>query len=80
MLRTSAELEDVPLGDAEMFEKFPRRMRRAFGTFATQGDREVLDGVVEGQVSLSAAQQFDEMFAKGAVWVFGHGGLLKTSC
>ena len=63
----AAEVENVALRDAQVFEKHPGGMRQAFRDFATKLRREVGDYFVEGGVGMAALELGDEVFAQGLV-------------
>ena len=52
----SAEIEDVPLRDAQVLQQLPRGMRRAVGFDAAQFDWEIGDGVIETEMRTLHAQ------------------------
>ena len=61
----AGEFEDVPLGDAHVFEDFPGGVRGAFGADALEFRGPVFDGVVEGDVGPAAMEEFDEVSGEG---------------
>src|ERR1039457_5863550 len=42
MIGVAAELQDVPLGDAQVFEHLPGRMRSALGPLLSKRNRQIL--------------------------------------
>jgi hypothetical protein len=72
VLLITTEFEDVVLRDAEMLKEHPWRVREIFWLCTLELGWKILDGVVEGRVSLAAFQQFEEVFAEGVIGVFGH--------
>jgi hypothetical protein len=58
-----------------MLEHLPRRVLGAFGAFAAEGNREVLDGGVKRCVCVAAFEEFEQMLAQGTR-IF----LLGTAC
>jgi hypothetical protein len=69
--RVAGELEDVPLSDAEVFEKLPGRMLSAFGRFAAEVGGKVFDSLIEGGVRVAAFEKFEYMLAQGGVVFHG---------
>src|SRR5579864_1228957 len=72
-----AELENVPLRDADVFEEHPCGMRYLFRGHAAQLGREGFNCVGELGVGFAATEQRDELLAQGLVFVgslivFGH--------
>ena len=57
MLGIARELENIPLGDAQVLENFPRRVLGAFRPFAAEFDREVLKDRIEIRVSIAAFEE-----------------------
>src|SRR5438477_12329858 len=53
MLRLQAELQDVPLRNANMLQQLPRRMRRTFRLLATKPSRKILKRAAHINVGLS---------------------------
>src|SRR5215472_10333609 len=80
MFFVAAEFEDIPLRDAQVFEKHPGRVREIGGLGAVEFWREVLDGVLKCRVGVAAVQKFEQMFAQGLVRIFGHGFLRGIGC
>jgi hypothetical protein len=75
------EVEDVALGDADVFEELPGGVGKAVGDDSAEVGGEVFDGVVEGGVGLAAVEEGDELGAEGGGFgfrdgVFGHVGAL----
>lgn len=70
-----AELEDVALGDAEVFEDLPGGVWQVSGDGAVMFGGEVFDGGVEVGVGLAAGEQgeklLDELGVRGFVGFFG---------
>jgi len=58
-------LDDVPLGDAEMLEEFPGRVRSALGAPAAKIGGEVFHRGVEGGVSIFAGEEREKIGAQG---------------
>lgn len=63
----AAEFEDVPLGDAEMFEQLPERVSGARDFLPAEGGRDVLQDASGAGVGLLVAQQAHQVAAEGAV-------------
>lgn len=57
VLWVARELEDVPLGDSQVLEDFPRRVLRAFEPRASQFGREILENCIEIRVSVPALEE-----------------------
>jgi hypothetical protein len=72
MLGIECVFDDVPLGDAEMFEEFPGRVQSAFGAFAAEIRGKVLHGGVKGGVSVFAGEESEKISAEGLEMV-AHG-------
>jgi len=71
-----AEVENIPLGDAEMFEELPGGVGETYRNSTLMLDRKVLDGFIEGDVSLASFEESEQLFAKVFVVVDGwHKGL-----
>ena len=71
------KVEDVALGDAEVFEELPGGVRQIGRDGGAVLGGKVFDGVVEGDVSLASAKEVDDLFAElGLVGVlrFAHAG------
>jgi len=58
------ELEDVALGDAEVFEELPGGVREVGWDGGAMLGGKVFDGVVEGNVGLTAAEEFENLLAE----------------
>jgi hypothetical protein len=78
------EVEDVVLGDANVFEELPGGVGKAVGDGAAETGGEALDGVVEGGVGLAAVEEGDELGAECLRFRFGdrwgsswHGGEMR---
>jgi len=57
VLWVTRELEDVPLGDAQVLEDFPSRVLCAFGPLAAKFDGKVLEDGVELRVGVPALEE-----------------------
>jgi hypothetical protein len=57
VLRVAREFENIPLGDAQVLENFPRRVLCAFRPFAAEFDGEVLEDRIEIRVSIAAFEE-----------------------
>ncbi len=55
----SGEVEDVTLGDAEVLEELPRRVREIGRYDATMVGREVFDRIIECSVSVATPEEGD---------------------
>lgn len=76
--RIPAEFEDIPLRNAEMFEKLPGGMGRAGDFHATQVFGKICEGAIKTDVSLFLRQQIDKVIAQRAIRTVGdaaRGGL-----
>jgi len=71
MFGVTAEFQDVPLGQAKVFEQHPEGMGITGGLLAAKAGGDVGDNGVEGGVGVTALQEFKQMLAKGVV-VVGH--------
>ena len=67
----AAKFQNVPLGDADVFEELPPRVREALRVGAALGCGEAFDGVHEMDVGAAALQQGDELFAQ-SYFLFAH--------
>src|SRR5947209_2362129 len=67
VFRIAAEIENVPLRDAQMFEEHPCRMRQSLRDRATQFSRKITDDLVESRMRVAAIEQFEKMFAERLV-------------
>ncbi|MBO0912359.1 MAG: hypothetical protein J2P13_11255, partial [Acidobacteria bacterium] len=64
IFRVAAEIENIPLRKAHVFEKHPGRVHEALGNLAAKAGREIFDDLIEGGVSVTAVEQFNEVLAK----------------
>ena len=67
MAGVAGELEDVPLGDAQVLENLPRGMLGAPRLFAAQIGGEVFDGLIEVRVSVAAVEKIEHVLAQRGV-------------
>src|SRR5262249_13045770 len=65
--RIAAELENIPLADAHVFQKTPRRVRDLGWLLAAKLRRQVGNGLFEVQVSASAAEKIKDVLAQGLI-------------
>jgi hypothetical protein len=56
VIGAAAELQNVGLSDAHVFQQFPGRMRRARRPFPAKTGRETFNGRVESKVRAATAQ------------------------
>jgi hypothetical protein len=61
--RGCGEVEDVALGDAEMLEKLPGRVRKICRNGTAEIGGEIFDGFVEGDVGLTAFKERGQLLA-----------------
>lgn len=66
------KLENIRLGDAQVFEQFPSAVGRARGFIAGTGGWKIFDGLSEGDMGLVAVQGVDQLLAKRFVVVAFH--------
>ena len=64
MLFVAAEFQDVPLGDAQVLEQHPRRVRKAGGSLRAHLDRNSFDRLIEAGMCVAAFEQINQMLAK----------------
>lgn len=69
VFRVAAEVEDVALRDAQMFEEHPGGMRQALWDFALELRGEIGDDFVKGGVGVAAVEVSGEVFAEGLVLI-----------
>jgi hypothetical protein len=62
MMGVAAKLQNVPLCDAHMLEKPPRRVRQRFRTGAAKVDGQIGNGCLEIDMSGAAVQQVYKVF------------------
>src|SRR6266478_2594338 len=67
MLRIAAELKDVPLRKAQVFEQHPGSVREVRDLYSGQLYWPVADSVVETGVSPTVAKQVEQVLAQGFV-------------
>jgi hypothetical protein len=67
VLWVGAEVEDVLLSNAEMFDEHPGGVWEVCGLCAAEVGREIFYDVVEGGVGLASGEEFEEMLAEGSV-------------
>jgi hypothetical protein len=56
-MRVAGKFQDVPLGDAQVFEDFPWRMLSALRPLSTHVDREVLDCRIKVRVGVTPLEE-----------------------
>jgi hypothetical protein len=61
----AAELKDVPLGNADMFQQLPRRMRATLGFAPAKIFREVLERFAQIDMRFCLGEQIGNMLADG---------------
>jgi hypothetical protein len=74
------ELEDVPLGDAEMLEELPGGIGEIWWDGGAMLGRKIFDGVVEGGVGLASVEEIEDLFAEFGLFgvrVLGRIGLFR---
>src|SRR3981081_3305062 len=64
MLRVTAEIQDVPLGEAHVLEQHPGGVGEVRDSYAGELQGPVGYGVVEGDVPPAAFQQVENVFAE----------------
>ena len=69
----AAEFEDIPLGQTEVFEEHPGRVREVCGLGAAEFGRKISYDGVEVGVSVASSEEFDEILAQVLVLGVGHG-------
>ena len=74
MLRVAAELQDIPLGDAQVFQEPPGAVRHGRYRAAAEGGRDVGHCLVEVEVGAAAPEEVEEVFAEGLVRIGSHHG------
>ena len=74
VVRVQAEVEQVVLGEADVFEQFPERVRQPVGALAALGRRHVGHGFVERRVRLAPREHVGEGVAGGLGQRHGAGG------
>jgi hypothetical protein len=65
------EVEDVALGDAEMFEKLPGGVREVGRDCAVEAGGEIFNSLIEGGVSLAFLKKIAQLFAQRRLFVCG---------
>ena len=73
-----AEFEDVPLGDAHVFEEVPGGMRYAVRLRSTEPSGQVGDGGVEIEMRSTTSQQVEQVFPESLIVV--HAWLTRVQC
>jgi hypothetical protein len=63
MIRAATEIQDVKLGNPQVLEELPTRVRQTLGPRASQLDGPVGNGVVEGRMGVAAGQKVDNKLA-----------------
>ena len=74
----AAEVEDVPLRDAEVLQQLPGGVGRARGLGGAQLGGPVGDDLVEADVGVAPVEQLDDVLPQGLV-VLGDGSLLTRA-
>src|ERR1039457_5078606 len=72
MIGVAAELQDVPLGDAQVFEHFPGRMRGALRPPSSKRNRQILDHRFKVRVGSFALEKVEEMLSKRLLILQGY--------
>src|SRR5947207_3435110 len=67
MAGVAAELEDVPLRDAQVLQETPGRVRRPLYLGAAQLHGQIRDGILEAQVGPLTTQQIKQVLTQGLV-------------
>src|SRR5687767_13072360 len=62
--RVAAEVEDVPLRDAQVLDELPRRMRKAADADAAVPRREPFDGLLEADVRVLPGEDTAKLLAE----------------
>ena len=75
MGRIAAELQDVPLGDAQVFQEPPGAVGHGRDRAAAEGGWHIGHRLVEGEVGAAAPEQVEEVFAEGLVRIGSHRGV-----
>ncbi len=70
----AAEVEDVELGEAQVFEELPGRKGQAFGLLPAPLGRNAVDGLVEADVGALPGEQLHQVIAEDRVGVHGGDG------
>src|SRR5688572_11473247 len=73
--RVAAELQDVPLGDAQMFQEPPGAVGHRRDRAPAEDGWNVGHGPVEGEVGAAAPEEVEEVFAEGLVRFGSHPGV-----
>src|SRR5258708_4124272 len=71
VFRIAAEIENVPLRDAQMLDEHPCRMRQSLRDLSSQFSRKITDDLVESRMRVTTVEQFEKMFAERLVGVHG---------